>query len=123
MLMVLRASAVKPAIEAKDFGTRISFGMSPTFWQRVQLLVLGVDGVDREPFGIEQLEDAVLERHQNVRDRLRRIDLIRDRRELLPVLELPLERRGRGLHGHFKRIAPGCVTRYSLLVTRGTEVK
>jgi hypothetical protein len=30
MLMVFRASAVKPAIDEKDFGTRISFGTSPT---------------------------------------------------------------------------------------------
>ncbi len=33
MLIVLRARAVKPEIEANDFGTRISFGWSPTFWR------------------------------------------------------------------------------------------
>ena len=31
MLTVFRDSAVKPAMEANDFGTRISFGTSPTF--------------------------------------------------------------------------------------------
>ena len=68
--------------------------------QRVELLVLGVHGVDGQPLGIEELEDLVLERHQDVRDRLRRVDLIGDPGQLLAILELPLERGGRGLHGH-----------------------
>ena len=54
MLMVLRASAVKPAMEAKVFGTRISFGIVADLEQRVQLLVLGVEGEDRQPLGVER---------------------------------------------------------------------
>ena len=68
--------------------------------QRIELLVLRVDRVNRESFRVEQFEDAILERHQNVRNRLRSIDLIRDRRQLLSILELALDGGGGRLNGH-----------------------
>ena len=51
------------------------------FGDRVELLVFRVDRVDGKPLGIEQLEDAILQRHQDLRNRLvrRRQSFYRDR--------------------------------------------
>jgi len=72
----------------------------PDLLQRIKFLILGVDRVDGEALGIQKLQDPVLERHQDVRDRFRGVDLVGDRRELFPILELPLERARRGLNRH-----------------------
>ena len=76
------------------------FGNVADLLNRIQLLIFGVDGVNRQAFRVEELEDLVLEREQDVRDRLGGIELIGDRRQFLAVFELALDRRGGSLDGH-----------------------
>ncbi len=104
MLTVLRERAVKPAIEAKVLGTRISRTSWPAlkseksswfFVSRAKMVTRSAD---------DEVEHLVLEVDQDLLDAGGGVDLVGDLDEALPVVKLALGRVG---HGHVARLLRG----------------
>jgi hypothetical protein len=72
--------------------------------EREELLVLRVEGEDRHPLGVHEVEHAVLEVDEDLRDARRGVDDVGDLDEALAVRELTMGCVG---DGHSDRLPPG----------------